>query len=165
MSICWSHQFFKMINSLIHVLVFLFAGNVRERIDNSKFYFHLIAWVAPFVLTIMILALSEVDGSSMAGICFVGLRNQMMYIGFVLLPIAFLLLLNFIFVLFGMIRLNAVMKNTHNNKELIKLQSIKNNVITRCAFTSLVVIAWIILHFSEFNNAKIWDKSLYDMIL
>lgn len=141
------------------------TGFNRDRIDKKKSYFHLIAWIMPFVLTITVLVLSEVDGNSMVGICFVGFRNHTVRIGLVLFPVSCLLMLSASFFLAGMLRLNTFKKNVHNNKASIKLQSIKSNVITRCATTILFIGAWIIFQFYEFDNATIWTQSLNDMIL
>lgn len=40
--------------------------------DKKGAYFHLVAWSLPLVLTITIMALGEIDGNSVSGVCFVG---------------------------------------------------------------------------------------------
>lgn len=50
-------------------------------------YYHLVAWSVPLVLTITILALGEVDGDSLLGVCFVGGVNKHYRLIFLLGPL------------------------------------------------------------------------------
>jgi hypothetical protein len=68
------------------------AGKIQERIDKKSAYFHMVAWSLPLVLTITTMALGEIDGDSVAGICFVGYVNQAARVGFLLGPITTVLL-------------------------------------------------------------------------
>lgn len=65
----------------------LFSGKIEERIDKKGAYFHLIAWSLPLVLTITTMALGEIDGSSITGICFVGYLNHAMRAALLLGPL------------------------------------------------------------------------------
>jgi len=62
-------------------------GKIQDRIDKKGAYFHLIAWCLPLVLTVTIMALGEIDGNSVTGICFVGYTNHMVRAWFVLGPV------------------------------------------------------------------------------
>jgi smoothened protein len=55
--------------------------------EKKGAYFHLVAWSSPLVLTITTMALGEIDGNSVAGICFVGYVNPEYRAGFLLLPL------------------------------------------------------------------------------
>lgn len=78
-------------NSLHHDAVSV-AGKIQERIDKKSAYFHMVAWSLPLVLTITTMALGEIDGDSVAGICFVGYVNQAARAGFLLGPITAVLI-------------------------------------------------------------------------
>lgn len=67
-------------------------GKIKDRIDKKGAYFHLIAWCLPLVLTVTIMALGEIDGNSVTGICFVGYTNHIVRIWFVLVPVLVVLL-------------------------------------------------------------------------
>uniref|UniRef100_T1ISZ0 G-protein coupled receptors family 2 profile 2 domain-containing protein n=1 Tax=Strigamia maritima TaxID=126957 RepID=T1ISZ0_STRMM len=62
-------------------------GKIRDSVVSKTAYFHLAAWCLPFVLTLTVLALGQIDGDSESGICFVGSVNMWFRIGFVVLPI------------------------------------------------------------------------------
>jgi smoothened protein len=47
----------------------------------------MVAWSLPLVLTITIMALGEIDGDSVSGICFVGYLNKAARAGFLLGPL------------------------------------------------------------------------------
>ncbi|KFR13123.1 hypothetical protein N306_04208, partial [Opisthocomus hoazin] len=62
-------------------------GTTYQPLLGKTSYFHLITWSIPFVLTVAILAVAQVDGDSVSGICFVGYKNYRYRAGFVLAPI------------------------------------------------------------------------------
>jgi smoothened protein len=53
----------------------------------------MVAWSLPLVLTITTMALGEIDGDSVAGICFVGYVNHAARAGFLLGPITIVLII------------------------------------------------------------------------
>ncbi|KAG8243118.1 hypothetical protein J6590_052375 [Homalodisca vitripennis] len=55
--------------------------------DKKGAYFHLVAWSLPLVLTITTMALGEIDGNSVAGVCFVGSINHEYRAVFFLFPV------------------------------------------------------------------------------
>ncbi|PSN54909.1 hypothetical protein C0J52_01651 [Blattella germanica] len=67
--------------------LFTVVWKIQERIDKKSAYFHMIAWSLPLVLTITTMALGEIDGDSVAGICFVGYMNHAARAGFLLGPL------------------------------------------------------------------------------
>lgn len=68
-------------------------GKIQECMEKKGAYFHLIAWSAPLVLTVTTMALGEIDGDSITGICFVGNTNRIYRIIFLLGPITLVLII------------------------------------------------------------------------
>lgn len=64
-------------------------GKIQDRIEKKSAYFHLLAWCLPLILTVAIMALGEIDGSYVTGICFVGYNNHVVRAWFVLGPVLF----------------------------------------------------------------------------
>ncbi|XP_075153385.1 smoothened, frizzled class receptor [Haematobia irritans] len=143
------------------------VGNVQDRIDKKGSYFHLIAWSLPLVLTITTLALSEVDGNSIVGICFVGYRNHAIRSGLLLGPILGVIIVGGYFIIRGMIMLFGL-KHFAND---IKSTSASNKIhliIVRmgiCAlFTLLFILVSIACHVNEFRHSQLWAESLKDYV-
>lgn len=113
----------------------------------------------------MVMALSEVDGNSIVGICFVGYQNHAMRIGLVLTPVGILVTISIFFITRGLLRVNQLKKSVNTSKASGKLNSIVANVIIRASITVLCIGAWIIIQIYEFRNAHIWADSLNEMIL
>ncbi|XP_017473360.1 PREDICTED: protein smoothened [Rhagoletis zephyria] len=144
------------------------VGNVQDRIDKKGSYFHLVAWSLPLVLTITTMALSEVDGNSTVGICFVGYLNHPMRAGLLLGPLCGVILVGGYFVIRGMIMLFGL-KHFAND---IKSASASNKIhliIVRmglCSvFTLLFILAAIACHVNEFRNSHQWAESLRMFII
>lgn len=73
----------------------------NKKVDKKGAYFHLVAWSLPLVLTITIMALCEIDGNSVTGICFVGYNNYKIRAGFLLGPIFLMLMAGAFFICRG----------------------------------------------------------------
>nr|CAD7456561.1 unnamed protein product [Timema tahoe] len=73
-------------------LSFQALGKIQDKMDKKGAYFHLVAWSLPLILTITTMALGEIDGNSVVGICFVGYRNQAARAGLLLGPLAAMVL-------------------------------------------------------------------------
>ena len=67
-------------------------GKLRDTIEKKGAYFHLLAWCLPLMLTVTIMALGEIDGNYVTGICFVGYNNHVVRAWFVLGPVLLILL-------------------------------------------------------------------------
>lgn len=103
-------------------------GTTHQPLSGKTSYFHLITWSIPFILTVAILANSQVrqllhfciifisiftvinltlwnvpqvDADSVSGICFVGYRYYEYRAGFVLAPIGFVLVIGGYFLIRG----------------------------------------------------------------
>lgn len=101
-------------------------GKIKDRIDKKSAYFHLIAWCLPLVLTVTIMALGEIDGNSMTGICFVGYTNHVVRAWFVLGPMLIVLLIGGYFICRG----KYIILYTH---------------INMCVYTYTFVVLYIII--------------------
>ncbi|XP_017855073.1 protein smoothened [Drosophila busckii] len=143
-------------------------GHVQDRIDKKGSYFHLVAWSLPLVLTITTMALSEVDGSGIVGICFVGYINHAMRAGLLLGPLCGVILIGGYFITRGMVMLFGL-KHFAND---IKSTSASNKIhliIMRmgvCALLTLVfILVAIACHVTEFRHSAAWAESFRAYII
>jgi frizzled protein 1/7 len=112
--------FFSMASSIWWVILtltwFLAAGMKwgHEAIEANSQYFHLAAWAVPAIKTIAILAMGQVDGDNLSGICFTGIFDVDALRGFVLAPLVVYLLLGTSFLLAGFVslfKIRTIMKS------------------------------------------------------
>jgi len=61
-------------------------GKAQEVLAARSAYFHMTAWSLPLVLTILVMATNNVDGSAVSGICYVGYTSPLARALFVLVP-------------------------------------------------------------------------------
>lgn len=111
------------------------------------------------------MVLSEVDGSSITGICFVGYRNRAIRNGLVLVPVAILTFGSVFFAFKGGINLNRIKRSSTSSEESKKLNS---HILGMCFRTMLVVffiLAFFIFETYEVRNSALWTKSLNDYIM
>jgi len=162
-AVCW----FVIFTYAWH-MSFKTIGKIQERIDKKASYFHLVAWSIPLVLTITILAISEVDGSSMAGVCFVGYVNHPIRGGFLLGPIICSLIIGGYFLARGMATLITL---KISSKQIISSRASKKirQSIVRMGICSILTFVFIVItllcHFYEFKNSFIWAENLRKLIM
>ncbi|KAK2153841.1 hypothetical protein LSH36_283g00005 [Paralvinella palmiformis] len=123
--------FFMMASSIWWVILtltwFLAAGMKwgHEAIEGNSQYFHLAAWAVPAIKTIAILAMSEVDGDVLSGICFTGFTSKEALWGFLLAPLFVYLIIGTSFLLAGFVslfRIRTIMK--HDGTKTDKLEKL-----------------------------------------
>ncbi|KAI3366234.1 hypothetical protein L3Q82_010043 [Scortum barcoo] len=123
--------FFGMASSIWWVILsltwFLSAGMKwgHEAIEANSQYFHLAAWAVPAVKTITILAMGQVDGDLLTGVCYVGIYNVDALRGFVLAPLFVYLFIGTSFLLAGFVslfRIRTIMK--HDGTKTEKLEKL-----------------------------------------
>ena len=143
---------------------FLAAGLAwsSEAIESISQYFHLVSWIIPAVLTIVILALQKVDGDYLSGVCFVGVQDLHSHNIFVLGPLLVFLLLGTFFLLAGfysMFRIRSVMKHRVSHAEKSRLEKFMMRIgIFSILYTvpAAIVVACLIY---ESANRNEWQRT------
>uniref|UniRef100_A0A336K3M0 Protein smoothened n=1 Tax=Culicoides sonorensis TaxID=179676 RepID=A0A336K3M0_CULSO len=168
--------YYFLIAAMVWFVIFTYAwhmsfkaiGKIQERIDRKSSYFHLIAWSLPLILTIAIMGMSEVDGDSITGVCFVGHINHPMRAVFLLGPVCAVLLVGGFLVSRGLITL---IRLKISSKEIISSRASKKirQSIVRMGLCSIFILvfklATLICHINEFRNSPIWAENLKDYII
>ncbi|GFS02812.1 frizzled-7 [Elysia marginata] len=112
--------FFSMASSIWWVILtltwFLAAGMKwgHEAIEANSQYFHLAAWAVPAIKSIAILAMGQVDGDVLSGVCYTGIFDVDALRGFVLAPLVVYLIIGTSFLLAGFVslfRIRTIMKS------------------------------------------------------
>lgn len=144
-------------------------GKIQERrIDKKASYFHLIAWSLPLILTITIIALSEIDGNFIVGICFVGYFNHAMRAGFVLGPVLCVLIIGGYFICRGM---TILVKLKISSRQIISRKAskkIEQSIIRigTCSVLALVFICTtVVCHIYDFRNSSSLEDKLRRYIM
>ncbi|XP_045511378.1 frizzled-7-B [Colias croceus] len=163
--------FFSMASSIWWVILtltwFLAAGLKwgHEAIEANSQYFHLAAWAVPAVKTISILAMGNVDGDVLSGVCYVGLWDAEALRGFVLVPLCAYLVLGTIFLLAGFVslfRIRTVMK--HDGTKTDKLEKLMIRIgIFGVLYTvpALIVIACLFYEQAHFDSWMLtWHRDM-----
>ncbi|XP_066992573.2 protein smoothened isoform X2 [Anabrus simplex] len=149
-------------------LSFQALGKIQEKIDKKGAYFHLVAWSLPLILTITTMALGEIDGNSVAGICFVGYINHAFRAGFVLGPVFAMLVVGGYFLSRGMItlvRLKITSEEIISERASAKIRE----TIVRMGLFSLFILVFVIVtfvcHIYEFLHHGEWKESFRNYII
>ncbi|KAG7248826.1 hypothetical protein CRUP_015947 [Coryphaenoides rupestris] len=157
--------FFGMASSIWWVILsltwFLAAGMKwgNEAIAGYSQYFHLAAWLVPSIKSIAVLALSSVDGDSVAGICYVGNQNLDNLRGFVLAPLVIYLFIGTMFLLAGFVslfRIRSVIKKQGGTKT----DKLEKLMIRLGVFTVLYTVPATVIvacYFYEQHGRQSWE--------
>ncbi|XP_052085456.1 smoothened homolog [Mytilus californianus] len=148
-------------------LTFKALGTPRDDLSNKTSYFHLASWSIPLVLTIVSLAVSEIDGDSVSGICMIGYQNKGYRAGFLLVPIILVLILGMIFLVKAFKTLWALKVDTPDFISDKAKAKIKETIIRLAIFTALACVFVVItfsVHLYTFTNETEWEKHLKDYI-
>ncbi|KAL7642068.1 UNVERIFIED_CONTAM: hypothetical protein RMT77_007942 [Armadillidium vulgare] len=78
---------------------------VSEGLKHYASYFHGIAWGVPAVAAIIVIALKQVNGEELLGMCYVGTFKSDAQLYLVILPHAFLIFIGTIFIILGFVSL------------------------------------------------------------
>lgn len=142
-------------------------GKIQERVDKKRAYFHLVSWSFPLILTITTMALGEIDGDYISGICFVGFMNSTARIGLLLAPLAVAITIGGYIVTRG---LTLLIRVKIESREIISAHSsrkIRSNIVRMGVFALFMVMFSVITfvyHGYRSMNYEIWDKSLQSYI-
>ncbi|XP_020355912.1 frizzled-1-like isoform X1 [Oncorhynchus kisutch] len=158
--------FFSMASSIWWVILaltwFLSAGMKwgHEAIEANSQYFHLAAWAVPAVKTITILAVGQVDGDVLSGVCYVGNNSVDALRGFVLAPLFIYLSLGTSFLLAGFVslfRIRTIMK--HDGTKTEKLEKLMVRIGIFSVLYTVPATIVIACYFYEQAFREQWEKS------
>lgn len=143
-------------------------GSTYQPLSGKTSYFHLITWSVPFVLTVAILAVAQVDGDSVSGICFVGYKNYHYRAGFVLAPIGLVLIIGGYFLIRGVMTLFSI-KSNHPGLLSEKAASKINETMLRLGIFGFLAFGFVFItfgcHFYDFFNQAEWERSFREYVL
>uniref|UniRef100_A0A8C9SM83 Protein smoothened n=1 Tax=Scleropages formosus TaxID=113540 RepID=A0A8C9SM83_SCLFO len=143
-------------------------GTTHQPLSGKISYFHLVTWSIPFVLTVAILAIAEVDGDSVSGICFVGYKNYYYRAGFVLAPIGLVLIIGGYFLIRGVMTLFSI-KSKHPGLLSEKAASKINETMLRLGIFGFLAFGFVFItfgcHFYDFFNQEEWERSFREYVL
>uniref|UniRef100_A0A4W5NAZ1 Frizzled class receptor 1 n=1 Tax=Hucho hucho TaxID=62062 RepID=A0A4W5NAZ1_9TELE len=158
--------FFSMASSIWWVILaltwFLSAGMKwgHEAIEANSQYFHLVAWAVPAIKTITILAVGQVDGDVLSGVCYVGINSVDALRGFVLAPLFIYLTLGTSFLLAGFVslfRIRTIMK--HDGTKTEKLEKLMVRIGIFSVLYTVPATIVIACYFYEQAFREQWEKS------
>ncbi|XP_041110893.1 smoothened homolog [Polyodon spathula] len=143
-------------------------GTTYQPLAGKTSYFHLVTWSIPFVLTVAILAMAEVDGDSVSGICFVGYKHYHYRAGFVLAPIGLVLIVGGYFLIQGVMTLFSI-KSNHPGLLSEKAASKINETMLRLGIFGFLAFGFVFItfgcHFYDFFNQAEWERSFREYVL
>ncbi|KAK9308461.1 hypothetical protein QLX08_001620 [Tetragonisca angustula] len=143
-------------------------GKIQDRIDKKGSYFHLIAWCLPLVLTVTIMALGEIDGNSVTGICFVGYTNHAVRAWFLLGPVLIVLLVGGYFLCRGLItliRLKISSQEIISERASSKIRETIVRMGLFSIFTFAAVVVTFYCHIYEFQHSEVWHQSFRNYMI
>ncbi|KAM7365872.1 hypothetical protein PAMP_016765 [Pampus punctatissimus] len=158
--------FFGMASSIWWVILsltwFLSAGMKwgHEAIEANSQYFHLAAWAVPAVKTITILAMGQVDGDLLTGVCYVGIYNVDALRGFVLAPLFVYLFIGTSFLLAGFVslfRIRTVMKQDGTKTEKLEKLMVRIGVFSVLYTVPATIV--IACYFYEQAFRPQWERT------
>nr|XP_039263187.1 smoothened homolog [Styela clava] len=147
--------------------MFQALGKSSEPLKGKTLHFHLFAWSIAFALLIASLSVSQIDGDSMSGICFIGYNNHWYRMGFLLIPIGLMLFAGG-FYLFGGLGCLLSLKTGHDG--LLSESAISKITWTMIRIGLFALVAFIFVfvtfasHVYEIVNQPLWDRSFRDFI-
>nr|XP_033803046.1 frizzled-7 [Geotrypetes seraphini] len=158
--------FFGMASSIWWVILsltwFLAAGMKwgHEAIEANSQYFHLAAWAVPAVKTITILAMGQVDGDILSGVCYVGIYSVDSLSGFVVVPLFMYLFIGTSFLLAGFVslfRIRTIMK--HDGTKTEKLEKLMVRIGVFSVLYTLPATIVLACYFYEQAFRDAWEKT------
>lgn len=159
--------FFGMASSIWWVVLsfswFLAAGMKwgSEAIAGYSQYFHLAAWLIPSVKSIVVLALSSVDGDPVAGICYVGNQNLENLRGFVLAPLVVYLFTGSLFLLAGFVslfRIRSIIKQGGTKTDKLERLMIRIGLFTVLYTVPATIVVACLVYEQHYRPS--WERVL-----
>ncbi|RUS91170.1 hypothetical protein EGW08_001083, partial [Elysia chlorotica] len=176
--------FFSMASSIWWVILtltwFLAAGMKwgHEAIEANSQYFHLAAWAVPAIKTIAILAMGQVDGDVLSGVCYTGIFDVDALRGFVLAPLVVYLIIGTSFLLAGFVslfRIRTIMKSDGTKTDKLEklmvrigifsvLYTVPATIVIACyfyeqAFRDKWMVTWWDSNAKNYNSNRLYGVS------
>ena len=158
--------FFSMASSIWWVILtltwFLAAGMKwgHEPIEANSQYFHLAAWAVPAIKTIAILAMGQVDGDVLSGVCFTGISDVDALRGFVLAPLVVYLIIGTSFLLAGFVslfRIRTIMKSDGTKTDKLEKLMVRIGIFSVLYTVPATIV--IATYFYEQSSRDTWMLS------
>lgn len=158
--------FFSMASSIWWVILsltwFLAAGMKwgHEAIEANSQYFHLAAWAVPAVKTISILAIGQIEGDVLSGVCFVSLSNLDPLRGFVLAPLFVYLFIGTSFLLAGFVslfRIRTIMKHDGTKTEKLERLMVRIGIFSVLYTVPATIVIACFFYEQAFRTH--WERS------
>ncbi|CAK8689281.1 unnamed protein product [Clavelina lepadiformis] len=148
-------------------LMFKALGTHKDPLTSKAHRFHLTAWSIPFILMVSCLAVSQIDGDSMSGICFIGYKNYVYRLGFLLIPVGIVLLVGGFFLARGLFALFSIRKGHPGLLSDSAISKINWTMIRIGVFTVLAFVFVFITfaaHVYDYSHQALWEKSFKEYI-
>uniref|UniRef100_A0A8C9YBI8 Frizzled class receptor 2 n=1 Tax=Sander lucioperca TaxID=283035 RepID=A0A8C9YBI8_SANLU len=158
--------FFSMASSIWWVILsltwFLAAGMKwgHEAIEANSQYFHLAAWAVPAAKTISILAIGQIEGDVLSGVCFVSLSSLDPLRGFVLAPLFIYLFIGTSFLLAGFVslfRIRTIMKHDGTKTEKLERLMVRIGVFSVLYTVPATIVIACVFYEQAFRPH--WERS------
>ncbi|XP_050297763.1 protein smoothened isoform X2 [Anthonomus grandis grandis] len=169
--------YYFLIAGLVWFMIFSYAwymsslqalGKIQDRVDKKHAYFHLAAWSLPLMLTITTMAIGEIDGDYITGICFVGFANMAARAGLFLAPLVATMLVSIYIIVRGLMLLIKVKIESREVISQHSARKIQSNIVRMTVFTIFMVVFCIVTigyHIYVASNNDLWVLSLEKYIL
>ena len=158
--------FFSMASSIWWVILtltwFLSAGLKwgHEAIEANAQYFHFAAWAVPAIKTIAILAMGQVDGDILSGVCFTGISDVDALRGFVIAPLVVYLVIGTSFLLAGFVslfRIRTIMKSDGSKTDKLEKLMVRIGIFSVLYTVPATIV--IACYFYEQSFKSTWMQS------
>ena len=144
---------------------FLAAGMKwgHEPIEANSQYFHLAAWAVPAIKTIAILAMGQVDGDVLSGVCTTGISDVDALRGFVLAPLVLYLIIGTCFLLAGFVslfKIRTIMKSDGTKTDKLEKLMVRIGIFSVLYTVPATIV--IACYFYEQSSREDWMKTWYN---
>ncbi|XP_033228308.1 protein smoothened-like [Belonocnema kinseyi] len=162
--------YYSMVAAMVWFVILTYAWHmnfqalhkIQDKIDKKAPYLHLMAWCLPLMLTVTIMALGEIDGNSVTGICFVGYFNHSARVWFLLVPLGLVLLIGGFFLfraLLTLIRTKRGSEDYISEHASSKIRAAIMRMGLFSAFMFIAVFVTIYCHIYDFYHSEEWNQS------
>lgn len=163
--------FFSMASSIWWVILtltwFLAAGMKwgHEPIEANSQYFHLAAWAVPAIKTIAILAMGQVDGDVLSGVCTTGISDVDALRGFVLAPLVVYLIIGTCFLVAGFVslfKIRTIMKSDGTKTDKLEKLMVRIGIFSVLYTVPATIV--IACYFYEQSSREGWMTTWYNRV-